>query len=348
MHLLSQSRKKTLQLIFILFFSFSLRIYKLGSIPYGINFPEAENIIFCKRILYYLLNSPVAFETKLFAIRLFTAIPSSFVPLMAYFLWLKLSKENNHLIGFILALTIAFSPWHIYLSRRFLILPVLFAIILAIILIFAKRIMKLKSVWLYVIAALLGIITIFFDMFIVPDGKVSIKPIWTESSGFFDFVFIWLSNISSYFNLSRLGFEDEIYILGLKSNSPLLASTIPFIIGGFLVLIKNFNKYRIVIFSTLIYTSILSFFYPPFNLSLALGLIPVYALLTALGLQTFIYLFSNKIVRFVIVILLIGVFSFNIFRSLFVLRYYQPIFDKLEQKENHFSSSFLTKIKLDK
>lgn len=337
MRLLSQFNKKTLPLIFILFLSFGVRIYKLGSIPSGINFPEAENIIFCKKILFYLLNSPAGFEIKLFLIRLFTAIPSSFMPLLVYFLWLKLSKEKNCLIGFILALTITFSPWHIYLSRRFLIFPVLFVVLLAASLIFVKTIKQLKDVWLYAIVALLGVFTIFFDMFIVPDGKVSIKPIWMESSGFFDFVFIWLNNASSYFNLSRLGFEDEVYILGLKSNAPLLSFTIPFIIVGFLVLIKNFNKYKALIFSTLIYVFILSFFFPPFNLSLALGLILVYAFLTAIGIKAFINLFSFKKIKLIVVILLIGIFSFNIFRSLFVFLYYQPVFDKLEQGENRFT-----------
>ena len=330
MHLLSQYSKKKLQLIFILFFSFILRIYKLGSIPNGINFPEAENIVFFKSIFSYLLTSPAGFEVKLFFVRLLTAIPCSFVPLLAYFLWLKFSKEKNHLFGFVLALTIAFSPWHIYLSRRFLILPVLFAILLLIILVFAKKIMKLKSVWLYAIVALLGIFTIFFDMFIVPDGKVPIKPIWTESTNFFDFIFIWLNNVSSYFNLSRLGFEDEVYILGLKTNSPLLSFTIPFIIVGFLVLIKNFSKYKVIIFSTLIYVFILSFFFPPFNLSLSLGLILFYAFLTAIGLKTFINLFANKKIKLIIIISLIGIFAFNIFRSLFIFRYHQPIFNKLE------------------
>lgn len=342
MRLLSLFNKKTLQLILIVFFSFSLRIYKLGSIPSGVNFPEAENIIFCKGVFSYLLNSPANFEVKLFFVRLLNAIPSSFAPLLAYFLWLKLSKEKNHLVGFLLALTIAFSPWHISLSRRFLMLPVLFVVLLGVSLIFAKKIKKLKNVWLYVITALLGIFTIFFDMFVVPDGKVSIKPIWAESSGFFDFIFIWLNNAASYFNLSRLGFEDEVYILGLKTNSPLLSFTIPFIIAGFLVLVKNFYKYKTLIFSTLIYVFILSFFFPPFNLSLALGLILFYAFLTAVGLKTFIGLFSNKKIKLIIIFILIIIFSFNIFRSLFIFNYYQPVFDKLEQEESRFTFSFLT------
>lgn len=247
--------KRNLLLFLIILLAFILRVFQLGTVPYGLHADEASFLVNTKAILqtgkdedssvlplsfssiidpkpalYSYFQAPCVwiFGQTTFASRL----PSVFLGLGSILLAFLILKEfNQEKTGVVLTILLAVSPWHIIVSRSTQEVISSYFFLSFSILMLIKLLKDQKKVWIvwFFISTVLSMYFYHSVKVILPLVAISYVFVWANFSKkkLLQYKKIFLVTLLSFFlSFFVISSKDRVMAIGLLSDDKIFASVV--------------------------------------------------------------------------------------------------------------------------